>query len=350
MAKNKKKKQKKGVLVKRTAVGRRVAQGVAGLQGITQNVAVSVTTPFGDNPRQATLSAGLDAFNPCSVPLPRAIGDYTVIRTTQIVSSRDAVMLFGPIADGRTTTKMWSSAFCQSSVNPANPINGASNTRITSFATMNTSDWNFARMVPAAFSVQIMNPNALQTTSGIVYAGRSRQMIGLANQATTWDDLGNQLVSYSNPRLLAAGKLALRGVQVDAVPFDMESMADFQTRYASANGVYTNIDSSLRFDAMAPLYVYNPDTIALQYLVCCEWRVRFDPSNPAYAANTYHKPSSLGYWDALQQTASYVGNGVQDIASKIDPRAAAGAMRFARMAYTAYGARGSTSRMRELEL
>lgn len=340
MAKNKKKKNKQGGRRKKV-----VSQGVAGFRAITQNVAVSVSTPFGDNPKQATIQSGLDAFSPCSVPLPRAIGDYTVVRTTQILTSRDAVMLFGPIYDGRSTDKMWSSTFCQSSVASGTAINAASNTRLTSFETMNTSDWGFARMVPAAFSVQIMNPNALQTTAGIVYAGRARQMVALAGKTITWDALAQELVSYSNPRLLSAGKLALRGVQIDAVPFDMNAMSDFQTRYLSLPGTYTNIDPSFKFDAMAPLYVYNPEGISLQFLVCCEWRVRFDPSNPAYAANTYHQPSSLGYWDKLQRFASYVGNGVQDIAQGVDKKTLAGAMGMARMAHTAYGARGGMPAM-----
>jgi len=317
-----------------------VSQGVAGFRAITQNVAVSVSTPFGDNPRASTLQDGLDAFHPCSVPLPRAIGDYTVVRTTQILNSRDVLLLMGPIYDGRTTNKMWSSCFCQSSVASATAINAASNTMLTSFTAMNSSDWGYARMVPAAFSVQLMNPNALQTTSGIVYAGRARQMIALANKTATWDELANELVSYSEPRLLSAGKLALRGVQADAVPFDMNAMSDFETRYPSLIGTYTNTDDSFKFDAFAPIFFYNPNQIALQFLVCCEWRVRFDPTNPAYAANTYHEPSTLGYWDKLQRLASFVGNGVKDIVEKTDPKAVAGALRFARMASTAYGARG----------
>jgi hypothetical protein len=189
-----------------------------------------------------------------------------------------------------------------------------------------------------------MNPNALQTTSGIVYAGRSRQMVGLANKTTTWDELANELVSYSNPRLLSAAKLALRGVQIDAVPFDMSAMAQFETRYASTTLPYTNTNEGYKFNGMAPIFVYNKDGIALQYLVCCEWRVRFDPSNPAYAANTYHSPSTLGYWDKMQKMASYVGNGVIDIADGVanNPKALANAMAFGKMAHTAYGARGVT--------
>jgi hypothetical protein len=335
--KNKKKKNKQ-----RGKRKRHVSQGVAGFRAITQNVSVAVGTPFGDNPRPATIANGLDAFNPCSVPLPRAIGDYTVVRTTQVFSSKDALMLFGPILDGRTTDKMWSSAFCQSSVASGSAINAANNTRITGSETMNTLDWQYARMVPAAFSVQIMNPNALQTTSGIAYAGRSRQMVSVADKSITWDALGSELISFSDPRLLSAGKLALRGVQMDAVPFDMNAMSDFHTRYASTSGPYTNTDPALKFDAMAPLFVSNPNGIPLQFLICCEWRVRFDPSNPAYAANTYHTPSSMGYWDKLQRVASYVGNGVVDIVERAsDPRAVAGALRMARMANAAYGARGS---------
>jgi hypothetical protein len=214
---------------------------------------------------------------------------------------------------------------------------------------MNNDDWGYACMVPAAFSVQIMNPNALQTTAGIVYSGRARQMIGLANKTITWNALAQELVSYSNPRLLSAGKLALRGVQTDAVPFDMNAMSDFQTRYQSLPGTYTNNDPAFGFDAFAPIYVYNKEGINLQYLVCCEWRVRFDPSNPAYAANTYHQPSTLGYWDKLQQVASFIGNGVQDIADvAANPKAVAGALRMARMAHSMYGARGVNMPLTEL--
>jgi len=293
----------------------RIAQGVQGLRGITQNVAVSVNTPFGDNPKPATLAAGLDAFNPCSVPLPRAIGDYTTIRTTQVIKSAKKLNLFGSVADSRTSEPKWSS-ICSQSGGGTDIIDGTFTTQLEAFDSMGPASWDYARMVPAAFSVQIMNPNALQTTSGIVYAGRARQMISLANKTTTWDALANELVSFSNPRLMSAGKLALKGVQIDAVPFDMNSLSDFKTRFGSSAGPYTNNDAAIRFDGFAPIYVYNPEAIELQYLVCCEWRVRFDPSNPAYAANTYHQPSSLGYWDALQRAASYAGNGVYDIAER----------------------------------
>lgn len=319
---------------------RRTHQGVASLRGITQNVAVSVNTPFGDNPKHATIAAGLDAFNPCSVPLPRAIGDYTTIRTTQVVTSSKQLNLFGSVSDSRTTDNKWST-ICVQGGSGNNAINGVDATYVHAFDTMVGSSWDYARMVPAAFSVQIMNPNALQTTAGIVYAGRCRQQITLANKTQTWLELANELVSFSNPRLMSAGKLALKGVQLDCVPFDMNAMSDFKTRFPSGSGDYANNDAAIKFDGLAPIFVYNPEEIDLQYLVCCEWRVRFDPSNPAYAANTYHTPSTLGYWDALQRAASYAGNGAYDIAERTaanhGPAIMSGLMQYASQRY---GARG----------
>ena len=35
----------------------------------------------------------------------------------------------------------------------------------------------------------------------------------------------NELVSYNAPRLVAAGKLALRGVKTNAVPYNMTALA-----------------------------------------------------------------------------------------------------------------------------
>jgi len=87
--------------------------------------------------------------------------------------------------------------------------------------------------------------------------------------------------------LCAAGRLALRAVKTDAVPYDMQALADFRGLSAPSAGNFTWADDGTSYDGFAPIFVYNPDGIDLQILVCCEWRVRFDPTNPAYASHTF---------------------------------------------------------------
>jgi hypothetical protein len=293
------------------------------LRGITQSVALSVNNAFGDSARPQTIVKGLDAFDSCHVPLPRAVGDYTVIRTTEVVSGTETFNLFGPVMNTNTSTvggSRWSNICCIRGVAGGTAINAANNANRQVFSAMSSSAWDDCRITPAAFTVKIMNPEALQTTSGIVYIGRARQMLNVGGSTRTWDTFANELVSYSSPELCAAGRLALRGAKVDAVPYDMNSLADFRLSSISSDSNFTWSDDSINFDGFAPIFIYNPDGIDLQFLVCCEWRVRFDPANPAYASHTYHRPSTTGYWDRLQQLTSRLGNGVMDLVEKSAPQ------------------------------
>jgi len=291
-----------------------------GVPGVTQNVSLSVNNAFGDAAKPQTIVKGLDAFDPTHVPLPRAVGDYTVIRTTEVVPTSDRFSLFGPMRSsivGDHTGESWSKVCSIHNVgNSNNAINTASGAYRNVFTAMGSGAWSDAKVTPAAFTVHIMNPEALQTTSGIVYIGRAKQLLNPGGSTRSWEQLAQDLVSYSNPELCAAGKLALRGVKVDTVPYDMNALADFRPLDDATETAFTWSDNILRSDGFAPIFIYNPNNVPLQVLVCCEWRVRFDPSNPAYASHTYHRPSTLGYWDRLQRIGSALGNGVMDIAEK----------------------------------
>lgn len=299
-----------------------------GIRGITQSVALSVNNAFGDTAKPQTVIQGLDAFDTSHVPLPRAVGDYTVIRTTQIASANAKFNLFGPMKQGDSWTNIAALASYQENAS----IGAGSNTIRTAFAAMESEAWSQARVTPAAFTVKIMNPEALQTTSGIVYIGRAKQMLNTGGSTRSWTELANELVSYSSPELCAAGRLALRGVKIDGVPYDMNSLADFRAITQKTNGTFTwlppggtvggqgEVTDAVEFDGFAPIFVYNPNAVALQIMVCCEWRVRFDPSNPAYASHTYHRPSTPGYWDRVQRVGSALGNGVMDLAEKSAPQ------------------------------
>jgi hypothetical protein len=296
---------------------------LSNLRGITQSVALSVNNAFGDTAKPQTIVKGLDAFDSCHVPLPRAVGDYTVIRTTEVLSGTNTLSLFGPVMSSNTNTvggPQWSNIFCIRSTSGGAAINSTNGANRRVFSAMQSSAWDDVRLTPAAFTLKLMNPEALQTTTGVVYVGRARQMLNMGGSTRTWDELSNELVSYSSPELCAAGRLALRGVKVDAVPYDMNSLADFRTESKSSNTNFSWTDDSLNFDGFAPIFVYNPNGIDLQFLVCCEWRVRFDPANPAYASHSYHRPSTMGYWDRVQRLGSALGNGVMDLVEKSAPQ------------------------------
>lgn len=311
------------------------------LTGIKQGTGKTVTVPFGSAPKQngnRRRRRGLalprmggapkcwDAFDPCHLALPRAVAPYTVVRTTAIFSSTEAdpqrLTLFGPIdafGDG-----FWTNAYAlgangvlSNPMNHALPLGGCNS---SVFSTMTGPSWTAASVTPAAFSIQVMNPQALQTTHGNVFIGRCLNKVNLMDRdvTSTWQSLADELVSYSNPRICSAAKLAMRGVQVDAVPNNMSRLADFTTLSSFAAATYPVGPTNLtRQDGFNPIFVYNPDGVPLQILVCCEWRVRFDPSNPAYAASSPHPPSSdRTWWNTIQDSLA-IGSGALDIATKV---------------------------------
>lgn len=300
----------------------------AALRGIKQGVGRSVARAFGAAPlrrRRGGRGKGMgsgyhpclhDAFHHCHLPLPRPTGPYTVIRTTQLFQSGSGLVLLGPSFNGNTGEWTNHCAYAYNDVNKTAATNN--NLKGVVFDTMTGGSWNGAQITPAAFSIQIMNPEALQTTTGIVYAGRLRTAYKMSeNTGTSGTAIAQQFISYNNPRLLAAAKLAFRGVQIDEVPFNMSDLAKFTPVFDATNGDTTGSSSMQDNAGFAPAFVYNPRGIQLQYLVCCEWRVRFDPSNPAQASHVQHTNASESIWMRALHAAESLGNGVIDIADKV---------------------------------
>ncbi|CAE7911198.1 unnamed protein product, partial [Symbiodinium necroappetens] len=175
-----------------------------------------------------------------------------------------------------------------------------------------------ATLAPSAFSAQVMNPNALQTTSGILYGGRFHTVPEFDfGSSITGEEFASNFVSYNSPRLMSAGKLALRGVSIDAIPFNMSKLSDFCRLSTDASGATTLSNDSPFFDGFAPLVVYNPSGVTIEYLVCVEWRCRFDATNPAQAGHVMHRPSTDNQWHAAIDHAMKIGNGVKDIAESV---------------------------------
>lgn len=298
------------------------------LAGIKQGVGRAVARAFGGTVARRGRKRGgrrggmayscchHDAFHTSHLPLPRPTGPYTVIRTTQLVTSTAPLMIFGPT--WQQANSAWTNIMGYGCIDQTKKWSDANNTFQYTFENMKNGSWQAAQVTPAAFSVQLMNPNALQTTSGIVYAGRIRTAWKLTdNRETVGNVNAQEFISYNMPRLLAAAKLAFRGTQTDGVPFNMNRLSDFtvQDQYNPQSLAASN--NMPDFSGFNPQFYYNPNGINLQYLVCCEWRVRFDPSNPAQASHIQHVHSDESIWMKALHSAEALGNGVIDIADRV---------------------------------
>jgi hypothetical protein len=288
------------------------------LKGIKQGAGRSVAQAF-QKTSPKSIRAAFDAFSTTHLALPRATGGYLTVRTTDICSGTEVMNLFGPIGRKDSIAFDWTNISRMSSVAAGAAINGAANTKVDAFDSMTSTGFTRSKAVPAAFSVQVMNPEALQTTTGMVYIGRAKNVLNLADDTRTYTALGVDLVSYTNPRLCSAAKLAMRGVQVDAIPYNMSELANFRgVQFQSDAATYTwDTTDNFDYEGFAPIFVYNPDGVDLQYLVCCEWRVRFDPDYPAHAAHTFHPPSSDEVWSKATELFDCEGNGARDIVERV---------------------------------
>jgi len=212
----------------------------------------------------------------------------------------------------------WTNIIGVADVIKTDTINAANNTRpfIGPSISANIS------LVPSAFSIQVMNPEALQDTTGIMYIGRCLTRLDLRGNGGTWVDLQNDLISFQAPRLLAAAKLAFKGVQVDGLVADMNELSNFSTVTDLNSGVFTwdggsSTKRSAIFGGFLPIYVLNPDGVGLRIQVTVEYRARFDPFSPAVASHQYHKPAPLAVWDRAVATMQTLGHGVRDIADVV---------------------------------
>lgn len=300
---------------------------------LRQGVGAITTKPFG--------SAGplslrcLDANHPSHLPLPRAIGAYTVVRTTQLITTTSKINLFGTFTETSDARrgKQWSSICCLRDVTASLAINsaaGSGNAQFLPFQTLNASNgWDNCSITPAAFTIQVMNPKALQGANGVARIARLRFMPDLRDDTRTWEAFGEECSSYNQPRLCAAAKLALRGVKVDAMPFDMSALSGFtalKSYPAAITGVY-NEDFALEPSGFAPIMMLMDDAMVtaggLDVLVTCEWRVRFDPSNPAQGTHQRYPVSSDSTWNSILSKMERGGHGVVDIAEDIAEAGAA---------------------------
>lgn len=261
-----------------------------------------------------------DAKHKSHLALPRAVGPYTTIRATRRASVTTVANVLGTYqADsttlGTTSPGEWSTCVMVTDVAAGDPINGTTNANRIGIPLNGLGD--AATLVPSAFSVQIMCPTALQSASGIVYAGVMDTQAAIGGRTESWISYMDKFVQFQNPRLLAASKLALRGVQINSYPLNMSEVSRFTPLRKIGEGPFIYTSGNLEPTGWAPIMIYNPNQVQLELLITVEYRVRFDLDHPASASHTHHPVASDATWDRMVKRAVALGNGVVDIADVV---------------------------------
>jgi len=303
---------------------------------LTQGTGKAVSRAFGNTriPKQLGLPGGAwDAFNSCHAPLPRSVGPYTVVRTSRLFSSNDKINIFGtfrihPAAgtSGADNGPYWSNIICAHGKTSVGPIHTGPSTAfsITNMPGGNPvaaeTDNSCFTCCPAAISVQIMGSESVMNATGQLAAAVCPARLDLSDDSRSWETVEQEFVAYFRPRLMSAGKLVLRGVQMDSHPLSMADVSDFLPMRGS------NVDLPAQAwggpaaphpQGWAPIVVYNPGQTTLSFIVSVEWRVRFDLSNAAVASHSHHGVSTDAAWDKHIQRASAALPGVLDIVEKV---------------------------------
>jgi hypothetical protein len=184
--------------------------------------------------------------------------------------------------------------------------------------------------VPSALTVQLMNPGALQTTTGIIAGAVSNTQLNLCGSTQTYDQLAAEFLSFQRPRLMSAAKLALRGVTANSIPLNMTKVSEFAPVETFQDGTFSwdgRAEPAYERDNIAPqgwapivFLNYGSDVAVnpeLQFLVTMEWRVRFDITNPAVSAHRYHGLATDADWAAKINACLRKGHQICDIVETV---------------------------------
>lgn len=282
-----------------------------------------------------SLPAGAwDATCSSHAALPRAVGPYTVVRTTRMFTSSAPTILFGTFTSSRNAAgglaydaqKTWSNVIAAEAAG-STPVAG------TLFRSIPSPSGKAAgstfSCVPAALTVQVMCPQSVMMANGQCAMAVVPARIDLTNSQSGWLLLNAELISYFKPRLLTGGKLALRGVQASSMPLSMTQCSEFlgMTEHVEG-GVPTaqpwNTAANLTPEGWAPIVFINGTASNLPeqpseftFLVTVEWRVRFEMDNPAVSSHTHHGVSTDSSWEEGIRRATAILPGIIDIVEKV---------------------------------
>ena len=338
------------------------------LDGIVPGVGQGPPSAFGSNGKsQSGVSYGKnmslacwDGLSPVHLPLPRAIGPYTVIRLTRTFSTNDSLVIIGTFQNFSTASpsnvdyggNAWSQVCAigfgpndmARSINPGGgSASAAPQARMDAWAYDTLGGMDSAQVTPSAITVQVMNTHALQSTSGLMYAGVVKTLMKEKDQDITPETLGQDFITTQSPRLLSLPKLSLRGVKGQSLPMNMNRLSDFQTFSADQKKDGTTIYSDFAWGKIndgsaskptnslnvepcgfAPICFFRPEhgPETLTYQITTEFRCRFDLRNVASSTHRHHPVATEGVWNRLMGLASSAGHGIIDIADSAAVRGA----------------------------
>lgn len=330
----------KKVIKKKTArnrSGKGVTRALAE-RVLAQGTGRAVARPFGAKtsvPRSLSLHPKVwDAFATPHAALPRSVGAYTVVRTSFLTQTTSRCGFIGTFkrrphndaGSGSVAAGGWSN--CVMVTEEAPTVIGA--TSATGFhfapfpggASKLSSNQTTFTCCPAAISVQIMGPQALSEAAGQLAAAVVPARLDLTDDIRTWEEIQTDVTSYFRPRLLSAGKLTLRGVQMDSHPLSMADVSSFEPLIHEPPNPGSVGGSPWLSDkpypcGWAPMAFVNPTGAPLQMLIAVEWRVRFDVGNPAVASHQHHGVTSDNSWDQHIRRATEALPGVIDIVERV---------------------------------
>lgn len=281
-----------------------------------------------------------NAFGKLNLGLPRAVGDYTYVTTIENVtvkgSGAEQLWCFCPwqyhyssaIGQNLGSQGMNMNTFFAWN-STANGINSNPQVELQVCNSKAIAD-AFERgveCVPAAMSVRVTCPTPLQNATGQFFLGKWNIACDPREYAT-FKAISDGFMSYGQPRPLTAARMAMRGVQVNAMPRNMGDCSDFL--HTSANGgpdiqplkPYDLTNPSAPWMGFSPIFLVveasTDDKTSLNVQVAIKWRYRFPINNPAAKTHVYQPITHDTVWNEAMGIMSELGHGVEAIPEGVE--------------------------------
>jgi hypothetical protein len=217
-------------------------------------------------------------------------------------------------------TPEWSNAIAMSFDDPFTQIGGVTATKYA--IPSPTTDRDDFEVVPAAVSFQVTGTDSLQAASGAVYLGRIKMCLNAPDPTDTqlMEDFYDNLLGFSNPKVLSVAKLAMNPQQVNLLPGNNTEIQDFRSLEQDTSNEAAvwwdrtdGLNKKYEFAGFKPGYIYNPNGRPLLITVCVQWRLRLSPRNPMHATQVLHPPTNPSHFHKLIKAAEDVTHGVEDV-------------------------------------
>lgn len=281
----------------------------------------------------------LNAFGKSCLGLPRAVGDYTYVTTIDNVTvtgtGAEQLWCFTPfifvpssgIYHFGSQGPNFTSFFAYSSLYGGMTVAPTASIRMYNSKAVADAMVGGTEMVPASYSIRITCPTALQTAKGQYFLGKWN-IAADPREYPTYKSIADGFMSYGQPRPLTAARLAMRGVQVNAMPRNMAECSEFA--HASPNGG-TAIQDVAPYDfdhttgtwsGLSPIFLIVEESTAadtsLNVQIAIKWRYRFPMNNPAAKTHSYQGIGTDNVWNDVCRDASTLGHGVEAIPEAVE--------------------------------